>query len=707
MASTTGGLRLEASRRFTRWLWAGIGALACLGLAVGPARGQAPSAAEGGSQDPHMLMNRALAAYSDGQQESYKASVDLLTRLLEQTPGYAPALLLRALAYGELAVAGDRSAAQQNYRLMAKDMEALWAALGREISEDYAIARLVDGVVLAKVAGFEPQPGEVDRLLARSRAALETYLHPPAGSGLQAPTGLNRVRAEFFLGVIVYRQALQWPAVPEQPQPLKDRARLDEAGQLMGNLENVDQVLAMLPDQPGREIDARIWASYANFYLGLIRTRQANDNYRAGQMPTEVVNTYQEALRYLSAAQELDRDPRTGGSHSALIPRLVGEQTREIQNAVEFLQAAPPRFTEDFRLEWRSGFSYDTNVILLGKDTSTPREIGRKDDVRFATGLYLNYRLDLGKINDELDRWSIGLLGRSSSVWNGDIHTYNEQDYGGSAAVMYEAMRQREDGERHGPLFVGVQYDYDYFLLGNNGFVRMNRVQPRATLYTFNRRLESVLSVRYEDRNYLEELTSNLFDRDGNYFGLGFTQSFKLADATDFYRRHNIQPWGLAHDPTEGSVADTPLDDYQRWLTAYVGAEYGWDSTRGAEFDEKRYLLAAGLDAPLPYGMLFNFGAEWEWQDYQGFRGGSWIDYHRRGRRDLVQRYGIGLQRRFVLVPGQPINRRTINMDRVVMTLRGDIYLTDDDSNVEDRLGQAIFSYDRAVYGLSVAFEFN
>ena len=78
--------------------------------------------------------------------------------------------------------------------------------------------------------------------------------------------------------------------------------------------------------------------------------------------------------------------------------------------------------------------------------------------------------------------------------------------------------------------------------------------------------------------------------------------------------------------------------------------------------------------------------------------------FRARRRDDFIQRYSLGLERRFVLKPGREANRRTRTIDRVVMTIRGDIQFTDDDSNIRDRLGQDIFQYDRAVYGLSVSF---
>ena len=48
-----------------------------------------------------------------------------------------------------------------------------------------------------------------------------------------------------------------------------------------------------------------------------------------------------------------------------------------------------------------------------------------------------------------------------------------------------------------------------------------------------------------------------------------------------------------------------------------------------------------------------------------------------------------------------------VKVDRVVLTIRTDIQFTDDDSNVTDPFGQNVFSYDRAIYGLSFSLTFN
>jgi len=43
----------------------------------------------------------------------------------------------------------------------------------------------------------------------------------------------------------------------------------------------------------------------------------------------------------------------------------------------------------------------------------------------------------------------------------------------------------------------------------------------------------------------------------------------------------------------------------------------------------------------------------------------------------------------------------------VVLTLRGDVQFVIDDSNVRDRSRQAVFSYERALYGFSLVLSFN
>ena len=58
-----------------------------------------------------------------------------------------------------------------------------------------------------------------------------------------------------------------------------------------------------------------------------------------------------------------------------------------------------------FQLRLDLGFSYDTNVVLLGDDTSLPVELSTDDDFRLGVGTDLRYLQPLG------DDWLMGIGG--------------------------------------------------------------------------------------------------------------------------------------------------------------------------------------------------------------------------------------------------------------------------------------------------------
>lgn len=703
-------------------------ALATISLPATHLAGQQAGPTTQPAGDVAALINRAVSSYDGGD---YQACIDDLSRVLQASPRNTTARFLRAIAHGQLAVPSERraqlagsqqradeaareeQAAAAQYTAMREDIDQL---VNIGLTDATSVIQLVNGVVRIKLAGYAAGSRE-DRLKARAqflgeaRQTLERYLRPPAGSSLREPTGLNRVRAEYFLAVVVYRQALRPSEQADAPDETADNAALATAGEMMQALADPTSdryVKKLMPAAP--EGESQGWLSYANLYLGLIRTRQGTLGAFGGGLQPETC--YSEAMGYFEKAWELDTgEPYPNGEAKSagrgLIPQIAKKHVPELEKAIR----APGGGTEDLFIDWEMGFAYDTNVILLGHNTAVPRDIGRQSDVRFGTGVAVGYTLDLGKLNDSLERWSVGAMGRASSTWHGAIEEYNEQDYGGSVALQYRLLDAWSAGStRHGPLYASIQYDFDNFLLGNNGWLQLHRVSPQLTLYTFNERATTGLAFHYEDRNYFDRLYSNRFDRDGNYFSFSVAQSFLAVDMTDVYKRIGWEPWGLRGDPTDPAKLDPndPTQDstgYTRWLRPYVGFEYGWDSTKGQEFDANRFVLSAGVATPLPYGTTFDFNGQWEWQDY--YHSGSLVDYNRRPREDLVQRYRFGLERQFVLVPGHRNNRTNLKIDRVVMSLRADVQFTDDDSNVKDRLGQEVFSYDRAIWGLSLAFKFN
>lgn len=576
------------------------------------------------------------------------------------------------------------------FRQMLTDMDALIAAL----SDPQAVVRLVDVVARSKVARMDEERA---LLLSRTGAAAEpddtsatmTSLRQTAAESLRQAAALlesqladgfarpeDAVRTKFFLGVIRFRQAL--PRRTQEEPPDRDALMLAESERIMSELAadaSVDQA----------------WRSYAVLYLGLILPVRAGDE-RDGAARQDL---FDEALRRLQEAAELDvKTDEAGREQSAsrmAIPEIVAKQRESI---AEWRTAAASGFRprNDISLTLSTGFHRDTNVVLLGERTDLPRGVSDPEDFGFPAAVLIDYTYDFN------EKWALGAQARTTQLWHAEIDEFDEQRYGASVALQYRLMPQTEE---FGPVYLRLQYDYDYTLLGKSAFLDNHSLSPNLRIYWADARAQTDFYAQFERRDYREQLTDRRFDRDGNYISVGVVQSYQWVSMNDWYKSRGIEAWGFADD--DALWQDNP-DIERRWLTPYVGLEYSWDSTKGDEFDQKEIALRGGVLLPLPYGIDLDGGMQFQWQDYAH---GSLVDFHRRSRRDFIQEYTLGLTRTFVVRPGAAENRFTPVMDRVLMTIRAHVSWTDDDSNVVNRPGAAIFSYDRAVYGISMAFSFN
>ncbi len=602
-----------------------------------------------------------------------------------------------AVAERETLIRQAESDERARYELMLDSLERLI----RSLSEPDSVLRLLEVIARTKIAGLdesaavrlleqlpvvEGEPvrpdARVRELRGGARATLEqatAVLESLLAEDLNVE---DRIRATFFLGVLRYRLA-----VPRGMENENVRIDYDE-------LSASEALMTQLADDPSAP-DA--WRSYAALYLGLIipfrGARQSSEQARAA--------AFDEALRRLDQAGDLDTvttgDPPDSASISRAIPTVIARQREQ----VAVMRAQPPsapEYRNDVLLSVNLGLNYDTNVVLLGERTDLPRGISDTNDFGFTLSTTIDYTLDLGKLDPGLDRWTLGLRGRVSELWHESIHEFDEQQYGGSVAVQYEAVPA---GEEFGPVYLKLQYDYAYTLLGRDGFVSSNLLRPSVQVYTANQRAITDLYFIYELRDYFEPLYDRRFDRSGEYPAFGLVQSYKALDLAPLYEDAGLTVWGHAGD--EALAQDDP--DYPaRYLELFGGLEYSWDCTAGSEFDLKSYSVAGGVIVPLPEGWLLDATAQFEWEEYQN---GSLADYHRRPRRDFIQQYGIGLSRTYVLRAGEIYNRYTPEVDRVLMTIRAHATWTLDDSNVVDRLGQSVYEYDRAFYGISIGFAFN
>ena len=157
-----------------------------------------------------------------------------------------------------------------------------------------------------------------------------------------------------------------------------------------------------------------------------------------------------------------------------------------------------------------------------------------------------------------------------------------------------------------------------------------------------------------------------------------------------------VEPFGISLEASGGGLLNLcqPRIEHgdERWLFAALGYRYLNESTQGDDYDLTGNAVVARLAMPMPHELLFEFSGQWTWEDYWQ---PNTQDYRRRNRDDFIQRYIWSLSRDF-------------EIDRnIIMTLRGEISWTEDDSNIRNRLKEAVFSYDRVIYGLTLSFFFN
>lgn len=391
---------------------------------------------------------------------------------------------------------------------------------------------------------------------------------------------------------------------------------------------NYAEALAALAVAEEGTTDATMLANIG-WYRGWIYTEQG-----------DFEQSSQEFWRVSELSPNLDQKARA---------RSLAEQVKSGM-AVEEEEVSRLQFRLDF------GLSYDTNIVLLGDDTSLPVGLSTDDDLRIGVATDVRY------LHPVAEKWLIGVAGNTFHSWHASLGEFNVQTYGGRVFVNYFADERTT---------FGLQYGFDFSTVDNSAFLSRHRITPSLRyVESFHEDgtplTATTVFYSYEPRDYHEPLNDLREDRDGNYHTLGITQSFNLS-----------QP--------------RLDDDDPRWLSAAVGYRWLNESTQGDDFDLTGSSLTASASAPLPHDLLFNFSGQWTWEDYWQ---SNTQDFRRRNRHDFIQRYILSLG-------------RIVELDRhITLSVRAEIAWTDDDSNIRNRLGEAVFSYDRVIYGLTLSFLF-
>lgn len=681
--------------------------------------------------------HKLLVAFNEGVLAYYEQPLDVITptefeaakeaieraighfdRVLEIDPRHTVGRLMRALCRGRLGLAAGRvehklpdanekskfrATGREHYLAMQADLKVLSEQLDAQ-----AIFKLIRVVGMSKLAEIDKNQalqtadederselaGASAQMLDDALQLLGDLLDPRPGEELDPP---DRVRAMFFDAVLTFRRALP-------PLELKGSVSQEESVDLLYRAKKVleklyGEIPELLKTDPD---DARRWQSYCALYLGLILPGIAQQHPDIA----EATRLLDEALEHLDDALRLDEGADGSSVSGDVIPKNVEKQKERIEEIREELSRRGRRSIDDIRFTLQWGVHRDTNVPLLGERTDLPSGISDERDFGFQLGAFLDYTGSFDRVfggSEDLDRWTLGLQARTTQLWHADIDEFDEQDYGGSVAVQYELDPEGRGFPLDGPTFVSLQYDYDYLLVGKDKFLDAHRLLTMIRRYSpdENRTHRTDLSYAHSFRDYNEANFDRRLNRDGTYARFSLIHSVKLKDLEPYYKSRGLEPWGDSQD--DSLLVDHP--DYpKRFIEVYGGLRYGWDSTSGDEFDLKSYSLLLGGVMPLPHGWSLTGDCEFEWQNYSH---GSIIDFRRRPRRDFIQRYGVAASRTFILRGGNVEDWYARGFSRLSMDVRVGAFWTLDDSNVEDRLGEVVFEYDRVVYGLSVRLSFN
>lgn len=634
-----------------------VAGLLVAALGWGPLLAQeeaAPPAPPPGETERLIKLNEGIQAYLDGlSTEQFDEARRILEELRAEDPDNAAALYYLGLIYlseglkasGQAAAAADD---EERLHLMREAREYFGQArdaLSRVVTLGEQQLVPIEALLDLGTAYLAAQPPDASReraaeIARQSVRTLEQYV--------ESPYGQNDFLGHFYLAIAYYRAE----EYAERPDYLQ---RADEA--LRRALELAEQQDLLTPQQ-----EAPI-----RYYQSLVALR--------GRQRAEAIDRMQQSVD--------------------LAEGRLRENARELLDMLRASAAAEPTPMNfdtplgPWRLEGEVavGAFYDSNVILLGKDTDLPRGIPQKHDWRGGVDASFDFTRLLLKGEDPIPGESllIGIGGYASHFWQPHIREFDLNTYSGRAYVNWEPIPT---------FFMGLQYDYTYTMLGHEPYISSNRLTPVLTKYWLEerdgvqrQRARTDLYYSYDYRNYLDILSDFGFDRDGSYHAVGLNQQFNLVQAGELWPTYY---GGNGGEPRDG------LDD-QRWLRASVGYVFRNESTNGEEFDLSGHSIVAELQLPLPYRLEFGVDAEWTWDDYWQR---SLFDFEGKERFDFIQRYDFGLTRTLV---GRGEDDRIPTLQILV---RGGVELTFADSNIWDRLHEKIYEYDRAIYSVKLIVRF-
>jgi tetratricopeptide (TPR) repeat protein len=605
-------------------------------------------------------LNRGIRAYLEAD---YERARGILERLLAQDEDNAACLYYLGLIYLDEGLdlsSVDSAAARAKFDLARQRFERVTRLADPTVAP--VEAALLLGI--AQLAADVPaEAGVVAELALRAQETLQRYVR-------DVDVGKNDRYGYFYLGVAHYRLGDHYAKSEKYLQASEQLDAAVEALKTAQVLAEVDRKRGETTPEAPRALDEeKFWRfeRVVSYYRGLIALQRQQNR---------------EARRLLEYVREHDR--------SELRENAAGILEKLDQMEVEYplpFSFATPLGRLDFEGGISIGGAYDTNVILLGKDTALPLGIGQKYDFRLETEAAFSVYRYISKTEAPVgESLSIGLGGRTAHAWQPRIDEFDINIYAGQAFAQWQPLRD---------FYLGLQYEYSYTQLGHDPFISSNRLTPVVSKIWRARSGGGTgagdelgrtdVWYNYDYRNYLERIGDPRFNRDGKYHAVGVRHTFNLMRASELWPSYYA-----AHEGERRLFGG-------RWLNLSLGYVYRDERTRGSEFDLAGHSILAGVEFPLPYRLAFEFESVLTWEDYAS---PSVFDYRRNERFDFVQRYDFGLTHTFV-ARGEASRLPTLEVK-----LRAGVAVTFQNSNIWDRLSQDIYEYDRAVYGVKLSINF-
>ncbi len=647
--------------------------LIALVVFAGPLLAQSPPPPESGAD--LIELNRAIHAYAA---EDRDTAAQLLEGLLARNPGAE----LRVSCYYYLGLIGlerglaHASAAQAARAQQNAEQAATEAGLARtefEAAQKHfeSVVQLADPtaeiVSAALLLGISQLASDYPGADLNARSLSERAEQTLARYTSQTEYGAKDRYGYFYLAVAQYRLADDYREQPnrqaEYQAILQGAQQALERAQVLAEEDAAQERLA----PAGLEAFRTVLAYYRGL-LAIVRS----DHPGARELFSDVATR--------AEGTDLARNAQ------AIVSRL--DEVDATNPARLQLPVPAPVGPWEFDGRLRFGNGYDTNVVLLGKDTNLPRGYRRQDD--YFAGVQADFNLSRYISKSEApwvgESLTVGLGGGASATWQPNVSEFDVNRYPGRTYVNWQPIRD---------LYLGLQYEYSYTQLGHKPYISSQRLSPVVSKIwrapgAGGSALEAGRTDVYythDERNYLDRLTDFRLNRDGVYQALGFQHTFNLMRGEEL---PYLRAYFDAHDRERALFGND-------WLSFTLGYEYRDEQTVGTEFDLCGHALTWGLNVPLPYRLALQCRGEFSWADYNA---ASIFDYDRKERMDFLQRYDLSVVYWFIR-RGEDKNLPTLDV-----RLRTGVEMTFQNSNIWNRLGEDIYEYDRAIYGMALEVDF-